>query len=279
MVQLLTRMTLTAIVFAFCAVTAGAQGYTGTVTVGSASGAPGEQVVIPVNLSGNNAPIMALTVPLKFAGTDLEVDSVSVVGSLMEPNMSPIIAIDNSARIVKFTYVPIWGNPMITASSGLLARIFFSISPSAVQHTVAIDSINAIAYAGPPTVRVRPEFVDTTGVNLLQPGFAAGSVQIQESMDAGDEDVFVPCVLALNQNFPNPFNPSTIISFTLPQRTQVRLTIFNILGQQVALLADNLMEAGEHQISWKASTEASGLYFYRLQVGDQVLTRKMTLLK
>jgi len=84
----------------------------------------------------------------------------------------------------------------------------------------------------------------------------------------------------LNQNYPNPFNPSTIISFKLPQQGHVNLTVFNILGQQVAKLIDKEMLAGEHSVTFNAKGLASGVYIYLLNVeGKFFRAKKMMLLK
>ncbi|MCK5128019.1 MAG: T9SS type A sorting domain-containing protein, partial [candidate division Zixibacteria bacterium] len=78
---------------------------------------------------------------------------------------------------------------------------------------------------------------------------------------------------------PNPFNPTTTISYSVPERAHVNLRIFNILGQEVQILVDNTKEAGQYEINWDAKNSASGIYFYRLSYQDKVLTKKMTLLK
>jgi len=80
-------------------------------------------------------------------------------------------------------------------------------------------------------------------------------------------------------NFPNPFNPATDISFSLPQPCRVRLEVFNTLGQLIEVLADEHYDAGTHSVRWNAGNCASGVYFYRLTAGEQVTTRKMMLLK
>ena len=89
----------------------------------------------------------------------------------------------------------------------------------------------------------------------------------------------VPASYLLAQNYPNPFNPSTEISFTVPSRSHVTLTVFNLLGMQVAELVNGEKEAGSYNVLFNASTMASGVYFYRLQAGNFLQTRKMVLLK
>jgi|GEM_PF-1294658 len=89
----------------------------------------------------------------------------------------------------------------------------------------------------------------------------------------------IPAELSLNQNYPNPFNPTTQITFALPENSDVRLDVYNITGQRVASLVNQPMSAGSHSITFDASGLSSGIYFYRLQNGTNILTRKMTLLK
>ena len=90
---------------------------------------------------------------------------------------------------------------------------------------------------------------------------------------------FVPNDLVLDQNYPNPFNPSTKISFGLPQKSNVVLRVFNSLGEQVAQLANESLEAGTHSYNFDASKLTSGIYIYSLQTDAGVISKKMTLLK
>lgn len=80
-------------------------------------------------------------------------------------------------------------------------------------------------------------------------------------------------------NYPNPFNRSTVIRFTLPIGQAVRLTVYNILGQEVAVLLDETLPAGEHEVAWSGNGASSGVYFYRLVTESEAFTRKMMLLK
>jgi hypothetical protein len=83
----------------------------------------------------------------------------------------------------------------------------------------------------------------------------------------------------LSQNFPNPFNPSTMIGYVIPDRSHVTIAVFNTLGQQVAILQNGEQDAGYHELPFNASHLPSGLYFYRLQAGSYIETRKCLLLK
>jgi hypothetical protein len=85
----------------------------------------------------------------------------------------------------------------------------------------------------------------------------------------------IPLSYTLMQNYPNPFNPSTVIRYGLPERNYVKLEIYNVLGQRVAILIDNEFEAGYHEITFDATHLPSGVYIYGLQAGDYVESRRM----
>ena len=89
----------------------------------------------------------------------------------------------------------------------------------------------------------------------------------------------VPGEFTLAQNYPNPFNPTKQIMYGLPQQSRVRLTIYNVLGQEVATLVDEEQEAGSYQVRFDARGLASGIYFYRLQAGEFVETKNLLLVK
>ncbi len=89
----------------------------------------------------------------------------------------------------------------------------------------------------------------------------------------------IPSSFRLEQNYPNPFNPSTTIRYALPQRSHVTLMVFNTLGQRIATLVNDEVEAGYHEVRFDGAGLASGVYFYRLQAGDFVQTRKLCLIR
>jgi flagellar hook assembly protein FlgD len=116
--------------------------------------------------------------------------------------------------------------------------------------TVAFD-VQGVSYSVPVTVRLTIGGADSTSAYSLE-------------------------------NYPNPFNPSTNIVFSLPQSSHVRLEVFNVLGQRVVTLADEYMTAGSHTLEWNGTDAngqqaASGVYFYRLQTEASTLTKKMLL--
>lgn len=89
----------------------------------------------------------------------------------------------------------------------------------------------------------------------------------------------IPTQAILNQNFPNPFNPTTEISFALPNHGFVSLEVFDISGRKVATLINGIKSKGQHAARWNANSAASGIYIYRLTTAEQVITRKMVLIK
>jgi photosystem II stability/assembly factor-like uncharacterized protein len=88
-----------------------------------------------------------------------------------------------------------------------------------------------------------------------------------------------PQEIFLDQNYPNPFNPSTTIKFGLPKSSEVRLTVYDILGREVSVLANDRRDAGAHEVKFDGSNLASGVYFYRLQAGNYIATKKLLLMK
>jgi photosystem II stability/assembly factor-like uncharacterized protein len=100
-----------------------------------------------------------------------------------------------------------------------------------------------------------------------------------EYSKAIEVDLGAPKKYELSQNYPNPFNPTTTIKFNLPEAGNVKLTLFNILGQELKTLVNEFKESGVHTINFDASDLNSGMYIYKLEAGSFVQTRKMTLVK
>ena len=88
-----------------------------------------------------------------------------------------------------------------------------------------------------------------------------------------------PSAFAVEQNSPNPANPSTTISFTLPEAGNVTVDVFNVAGQKVDTLVNDFMDSGRHSVVWDGSNLSTGVYFYTITSGEFSKTMKMTLLK
>jgi hypothetical protein len=89
----------------------------------------------------------------------------------------------------------------------------------------------------------------------------------------------LPTHFSLEQNYPNPFNPATTVYFSLPSKSFVSVKMFDALGRAVSALVSEELSAGTYTRQWNASNVPSGVYFYRMQAGEFVETKKMILLK
>ncbi len=125
----------------------------------------------------------------------------------------------------------------------------------------------------------------TDNWSFFGPGYSyPPSPGSSDNMIANDEETIPSAQAALNANYPNPFNPETTISFTLPQQANASLTVFNIRGQKVKSLFNGQAQQGTTSVVWKGTDDtgksvSSGIYYYRLQTSNQVQTRKMVLMK
>ncbi len=112
------------------------------------------------------------------------------------------------------------------------------------------------------------DLVAVDGIKLL--GFTSTDIENEE---------IVVTEFKLSQNFPNPFNPSTTIKYSIPEASKVSLTIFNLLGEKVSTLVNEVKSAGSYNVDFNASNLSSGVYLYKLQAGSFMQTQKMILLK
>lgn len=114
--------------------------------------------------------------------------------------------------------------------------------------------------------------------NNLPPIFATEAT-LNLSATSVEDDNLLPQNFALEQNYPNPFNPSTTIRFSIPVDAFVTLKVYNLIGQEVATLVDEVKPAGNYDIKFNASDLSSGVYFYRIDTGNFTSVKKLTLLK
>ncbi len=98
------------------------------------------------------------------------------------------------------------------------------------------------------------------------------------SVNNPNEEAF-PNNYELFQNYPNPFNPVTTIAFSIPQSQHVELKVYDILGNEIAILVNNFMNIGRHEVEFNGSDLSSGIYFYRLKAGGVIQTKKLVLIK
>ncbi len=134
------------------------------------------------------------------------------------------------------------------------------------EHTVTYSKAGYISRTD--TVTTRPGKLDSIIV-MLSPTAASGIDQVTS----------IPSTFALSQNFPNPFNPSTAIEFSLAEPQFTALTVFNALGQNVSTLVRQMLDAGQYRTNFNAATLPSGLYYYTLTSGELSTTKRMVLIK
>ncbi len=255
----------------------------GTVTVAGKTVTPGQSFFVDITLNGGDITITSLRIPLVVSHSDITCTGVDFSGALVPAGME-------AGYIINGNYIDIFYTPhlsaspaVISAASGKLATLNFATAATFTDKDIAINAVNidnSFMRGGTLFHRWdRVELTDNSGLNVMLPTFVSGTVALRNSTDIGDDNGNLPGEFALGQNYPNPFNPTTSIAFTLPERARVRLDVYNLLGQKVAVLADGDFGAGEHIVQWEAKGIPSGVYFYRLSTENKAVSRKMTLLK
>jgi len=136
------------------------------------------------------------------------------------------------------------------------------------------SSTTSFSLIGQPAVGV-----SASNNNKVIMGFLS-ELAIRGSVTSSDDPKnILPLAYDLYQNYPNPFNPSTIINYQLAVGSQVTLKVYGVLGNEVATLVNEKKPAGTYELKWNAANLPSGVYFYRIQAGSFVETKKMILLK
>ncbi|MBD3232237.1 MAG: T9SS type A sorting domain-containing protein, partial [candidate division Zixibacteria bacterium] len=109
-------------------------------------------------------------------------------------------------------------------------------------------------------------------------GWFVEEISVGAGAPTGGREGDLPSRISVD-NSPNPFNAATTITYQLPEAGNINIAIYNLSGQKIATLVNGVEPAGEYSVTWDASEYASGLYFYKLKVGDEIITKRMTLLK
>jgi hypothetical protein len=173
-----------------------------------------------------------------------------------------------------------------------LKLIWYKSVPAVDRYWVDVALDAAFSFALPPDSLVTDTTKTITGLENAKAYFwrvrahnAGGWGPYSEirtfTRDITDvsETRAIPKEFQLTQNYPNPFNPATQIEFGVPKEARVTLEVYNLLGQKVATLVDEMQTAGYHTVNFNASSLPSGLYLYRMQAGEQSFIRKMMLVK
>jgi hypothetical protein len=239
-----------------------------------------DKIIVPLELE-NAVAMTAMDLPLQFS-EGVTLDEVTFEGTRSEGFDFKFAKIDNEENTVVIGLIPtIDGEePDLAPGSGPIANLVFSVDDALDMDAIDIVPIemeepnhslmlvyNEVIDGVPHSVSMTPNF---EGISFV-PNEVAPSVILPESF-------------SLAQNAPNPFNPQTRIDYDIPKATNVKLEIFNVLGQQVKTLVNDFQEAGAKSVIWDGRdnsgyTVSSGIYFYRMEAGDFSMTRKMMMLK
>ena len=178
-------------------------------------------------------------------------------------------ASDSMARFVRH----VWAN----GGSGVGSRNFVNkATPIATFDGVAADWATSNGYPVKESLR----YTNTTLLTADPNGNPLGDLNWFPEIAVGVEKVdALPTEFELSQNYPNPFNPTTKINYSITNSAHVTLKVFNVLGQEVASLVNQEQIAGKYVVDFDASKLASGMYMYRLQAGNNSVTKKMILMK
>jgi len=223
----------------------------------------GSSQEVALNLS-NNQELGAVVLALKFAqpGSDVTLKSYSFEGTKVEYVKFKEVLINNEDKTVLIYAIP-FEEDYIPAGEGSVALLRFdgkdpiTLEPTKISHQNGISLISVKAedleFEFNPTPVAKPK---------------------KE----------LPSTFSLSQNHPNPFNPSTMIQYALPQDAEVNLLIYNVLGQKVKTLVSEFQTAGFKSVEWDGTDErgsvvATGIYFFKLKAGEFVQTKKMVMLK
>jgi hypothetical protein len=243
----------------------------------------GEKVIIPLQLK-NVREMAALDLPLQFSeGVVLE--EVTFDGTRSEDFDFKWANINNDQNTVVIGLIPMMfgEKPDLAPGDGLIANLIFRREDPKVKEI----QLTPITLTNPDH---EPMFIYTDENGEVQSekpdmvGFAS-ALDVDVEGETGEEaEAVLPKEFALKQNAPNPFNPSTSISYDLPKACNVQLDIYNVLGQKVKTLVSGYQEAGSQTIFWDGSNSsgspvASGVYFYRISAGEFNATKKMMMLK
>lgn len=140
-----------------------------------------------------------------------------------------------------------------------------------------METFDLSAYAD-QTVRVKFDYGSDSSV-ITGDGWYIDDFHIEFFTTGIEDTAALPNTFKLEQNYPNPFNARTEINFAVPNASDVDLSVYNMLGQKVATLVSEKLEAGNHSVNWDASQVSSGVYFYKLTAGGNSETRALTLIK
>lgn len=193
-----------------------------------------------------------------------------IVGdALPYPKLSPMATtIVNNAGVLSVKDA--MGAAVVSVEGNVTPELLVDNMEMMFNYDAASNSTRILVYSMNQGATFEGSFINANG--------NVASVDLATYEGATVTAKLLPGDYQLSQNYPNPFNPTTKVAFAVPTASEVTLTIYNITGQKVAEFA-GAYEAGNHIIEWDASSQASGIYFYKMNAGNFEMTKKMVLLK
>jgi hypothetical protein len=223
----------------------------------------GSSQEVALNLS-NNQELGAVVLALKFAapGSDVILKSFSFSGTKVEYIEFKEVLINNEDKTVLVYAIP-FEEKYIPAGEGTIVFLRFEGKDAITLEPTRVSQQEGISLIGKDADALEFDFNPTPVAKPKKE---------------------LPATFSLSQNHPNPFNPSTIIEYALPQDAEVNLVIYNILGQKVKILVNEFQTAGFKSVEWdgmdsRGNVTATGIYFFKLRAGDFTQTKKMVMLK
>lgn len=212
-----------------------------------------------------------------------EAESLVVEYTVDAENLQKVVEPGTGPRQIKLNLTDS-DNRIVASVPGVPLAIAGNIDQSRYHITAAL---NGVSISNALTANLRVEGLHAKNEAFASLGHIYDFNQISSSnlpRPAGFETELLPKTFALFENYPNPFNPETMIRYQIPNRTEVQLTIYDLLGQEIRVLANKAHEAGVHQVRWDGTNALgevvpSGVYLYRMHAGNFSQTKKMTLLR
>lgn len=229
----------------------------------------------------NDVPLSGLLIPLKIGvGSDIIIDSVSFQYTIATGNFRRQAQVTDTDREGFINVIPNLAMPIPTfpAGGGEICRIHFHTTTFAADTYVPVDTFYHVIRVGSQTFYEVLDASDASG-RTIYPSFTAGGIHIRQATRVEDANAETPKQFSLGQNFPNPFNPTTQIVFSLTRSDHIQLDVYDVAGHCLITLAKGRYSSGEHVVIWDAESYSSGVYFYRLTTNSGILTRKMLLIK
>lgn len=217
--------------------------------------------------------------------TQTSLQGVTVTGLGVDPNGAAFAGTDSSGLFSSTDWGNTWVStnfPSLNVASlciNSLGHLFVASRTAGIfrstDHGVAWTDISS----GLSNLDVRCCIVDASGFAYLGTYGDGVFRSVEPTLNVTEPNGQKPALFSLLQNYPNPVNPSTRIRYGLPYAAFVRLTIYNTLGQEIIQLVNEYQPPGYHEATFRADAIASGIYFYRLQAGSYIQTRKMVILR